>query len=166
VPRLKRRCAIASGAELLSGTAPSEELLAAVLPRATLPFDAHPESTTSSVYALPAGKRSWQTGMAVPKPAHGSAVKIIAVHRGPRRAVGCISVPGMGAFLAAGVVVSNCAYGVAYASQGAKGIAKPRKLSGKEEHSWDDLDELEEREERRRDLDGSGGANHYLDDYL
>lgn len=64
--------------------------------------------------------------------------------------VWCLDVPGMGAFVAEDVVVSNCYYACGFASHGRAGI--PGKKSKKE-----DLD-VEER-------DGSRGRSGYGESY-
>lgn len=56
------------------------------------------------------------------------------------------------------------AYGVAFASRGLAGIPAMRPLGG-ERSRWDEIEEQEDREERRRALGDSGSANHYLDEY-
>lgn len=89
---------------------------------ASLRSEEHPGKTTSSEYALPAGQRSWPTGSRVSRPAHGSAVRVVGVRPAGTADVGCISVPGMGAFVASGIVVSNCAYACAYATRGAENV--------------------------------------------
>lgn len=93
---------------------------------------------TSNAYALSAGQHSWSAGSRVPAPAHGSAVKIVAVEHAPPSDVGCLNVPGMGAFVAEGVVVSNCMYATSFASHGKKGLPTVKRY---EREEGDDDDE-------------------------
>jgi hypothetical protein len=80
------------------------------------------EPTRSSEYALPAGSNSWPSGSSVSPPVHGVAAKVIAIETVGKADVYCTSVPGMGAFVANGIVVSNCFYSMGYASHGRAGL--------------------------------------------
>jgi len=105
------------------------------------------ELTTLSAYALPAGSRSWQTGTVVPRPVHGDAVRVCGVTDAAPADVYCLGVKGMGAFVAAGVVVSNCfKYGVTRANRGRVGIPEVRKLR----MPWEEDDEVAQPARRGR----------------
>lgn len=74
--------------------------------------------TTWNEFALPAGSRSWLPGSRISGAVRGHAVTILGVELLDSGESWCIEVPGMGAFVASGVVVSNSVlYGCAYASR-------------------------------------------------
>jgi hypothetical protein len=86
----------------------------------------HPALTTWRDFALPAGKRSWLAGTVVKPPVHGDALRVLEVTSFGVADVYCTTVPVMGAFVANGIVVSNC-YSASYASFGREGLGWSRK---------------------------------------
>lgn len=139
--------------EQICSTEAAMALASTALQHATRNSVAALESTTRNEYALPAGSTTWLAGSRVKPPVHGRAVRIGSVTEDDPRDVWCLGVPGMGAFVAEGVVVSNSlAYGCAFASRGKAAI--PPKLEPKSE--WDDEDEDDAPTKQRRGRHGYG----------
>jgi len=107
------------------------------------------ESMTLSEFALPAGSLSWEHGSRTSRPVLGSAVKVLSVSPAGKADVYCTTVPVMGAFVACGVVVSNCAY------RTADGESMRRRIENRRQSHMDDEDGPKR---RKRDKGGWGSG--------